>query len=128
MRGSWAGRFRIGVATATAALAVSTPVGMAGNCAAGYCLVPVPGAGTHSAAAYGNLDTYWRDRTKIVVINPTLGAVRDTAPLSNAFNWNAFGIGAGVAFGSMLLLTALGVSVVGFRVTRSGNARSVEAA
>jgi hypothetical protein len=101
---------------------------MAGNCVAGFCEVPVPGAAAHPAAVDGKLDAYWREPPIVVVDSRRGDAVRDTMRESNAFNWDAFGIGVGVAFGSLLLLIMLGVAIVGFRLTRVGNGRSVETA
>lgn len=116
MQDKWR-RTLVGLGTAVATFALVVPVGAAGKCAGGFCLVSVPGADTHPAAAYGKLDTYWRD--------PPQDAT--TVAVSDAFDWSAFGIGAGLAFGSTVLLAGLGAGVA-FRVARGRTASPVETA
>jgi hypothetical protein len=127
MPGTKARSLVFGLAAIIAVLTVGVPVGAATNCTAGYCLVSVPGVYAHPAVAYGKFDAYWRDVPEEATIGPTVGATEGAATtisIDNAFDWGAFGIGAGVAFGSSLLLTGL-TGVVLFRVTRRRSAAPV---
>jgi hypothetical protein len=119
----------VGLVTGITALAVDGPVGLAGNCVAGYCLVPVPGAETATAATRGLLDGYWNDAPDTASFGSIVGGSRETllARASRAFSWGDFGIGIGVAVGALLMLVAVACAV-GFRVSRDSAADQAGAA
>jgi hypothetical protein len=124
----WLRRVAVAFATGIATLAVGIPVGQAGNCVYGYCVVSLPGADGSPAAAHGTLDSYWRDGPIIVQPNVASPGEAPAARESNAFVWSDFGVGIGVAFGSMLVLAALATGVLGFRVSRDRTTGQAEPA
>ena len=110
----------LGLVTGIAILAVGAPLAGAGTCADGYCFDAMSGADATGVVADGIIDDYWRGRQSgptatPSVIDSSLGAsvrtTRTSLATSDAFDWGDFGIGIGVAFGSMLVLTSVGLGV-----------------
>jgi len=149
VQGGWVRSIAVGLVTGITAVAIGVPIGLAGHCVAGYCLVAVPGADGATAATRGVLDSWWRDAPTVPApaatrgilhaywrgapsaasADSTVGGSRETLLVSarRAFSWGDFGIGISAALGALLVLVGV-AGARGFRVSRDGAAGQAEAA